>query len=236
MPSASLFPKPDQSWPTWAMILYWVVASILMIVVLGGLAVRMFKFIPKGSAGLLTRRCRPVIRNGDYVRKGPGIHWVIPFTDNIEDISLLDDVTNCASVLAENKQTKKQYVAEVRPTWCVIDTPTDLHNAIFRAKNLAEIVETEVMCAVGVAIEAAKKIRSREEVQKRALKSCRKYLRKTYGINLKKLGLVSVARVPVQVLGDTLGSQQAAEEVRQPGIAAVVGATVTDIGAAVHAQ
>lgn len=225
--SMGIFPKPQPSWPMWAHVLYWSVVGIILLVMLGGTLIKMFKFIKKGRAGILVRRGYPVLRGGEPVRKGPGIHPVIPFIDSIDDECVLDRVSNCSAVLAENNKTQRQYAAEVRPTWCVIDTPWGLHNALFKADKLEEIVETEIMCAIGVAIEDAENVRSRKEIMKRARKECVKYLRKTYGVDLRKLGLVSVVRVPVQVLGDTLGTNTT------DGVTpAVAGAKVRQLGAA----
>lgn len=198
------FPKPQVGWPMWAVILYWTVVGIIVLVMLAGTLVKMFKFIKKGHAGLLVRRGQPVIKNGEYVRKGPGIHPVFPFVDSIEDECVLDQITPCSSVLAENNG--RQYAGIARPKWCIIDTPKGLHNSMFKADKLTEIVETEVMCAIGEATEEADNPLDRKEVTTRALKACVMTLRDEYGVNLKKIGLVSVVRVPVQVLGDTLGN------------------------------
>jgi hypothetical protein len=235
--STSLFPKPDGSWPIWAIWLYWIIASILIIAFLGTAAKKMFKFIPKGHSGILTRRCRPVVRNGEYVRKGPGIHWIIPFTDNIVDDCVLNRVSDCAFVLAENSQdsNKRKFVAEVQPTWHVVDTPLDLHNAIFKAENLEVVVSTEVRVAVGKAVRQAEDVTNLRAIEKHALKLCRKFLRKTYGVKLLKLGLVSVTRVPEQVLGDLLGSGQPSDDTSGVS-AAQLGATVSTIGGLAQAQ
>lgn len=208
MPTMGFVPKPQDSWPTWLVVTYYIVMGIIALGFLGVMVLKTFKYLKRGRAGIKTRRGVPrVDENGEYMRVGPGIHPVIPFLDNIEDESVLNVVTNCTSVLAEHKESEgksRQYVAEVRPTWHIIDTALDLHNAIFLAEDIRDIVATETMCAVGEAIEKAQDVSDRREVTALALGLCADTLNE-YGVEVVKLGLVSVVRVPVQVLGDMLG-------------------------------
>lgn len=228
MPTMGFIPKPQENWPTWLVIVYYAVMIIVSLGFLVVMILKTFVYLKRGRAGIKTRRGVPRTNElGEYMRVGPGIHPMIPFLDTIEDESVLNRVTNCSSVLAENK--KSQYVAEVRPTWHIIDTALDLHNAIFLAEDVKDIVETEAMCAVGEAIETAENVRDRQEVTRLALGLCSETLAK-YGVALDKLGLVSVVRVPVQVLGDLLGSNSDDGEVNPTQRAGALPVTLGLVG------
>jgi hypothetical protein len=215
-------PKPQPDWPIWVTVLYWIFVSIIAIVALGGTVMKMFKFIKKGNAGLLLRGGRPVIRNGDYVRKGPGIHPVVPFTDTIDDLSVQEKVAdNPLSLLFEKKD--KQYAAVARPKWRVIDTPQGLHDALFVAEHPSHIVELEVLCAIAAAVTDAVNVDDQKAIETTAFEQCSTALRDKYGIELTKLGLMPIVRIPVQVLGDTLGSTGDPDELHLlPRVAASV--------------
>jgi len=222
-----LIPKPQDNWPTWAVILYY---SLLTIIGVGFVVVtilKTFRYLKKGQAGIKTRRGVPRTKNyGEYLRVGPGIHPVIPFVDSIEDISVLDQVTSCPLVISEGKG--KQYGLEVRVTWKVIDDPLDLHNAIFRAKSIEDIVTAEVMSAIAEGVEEVEKAGDRREIARIALARCSDTLKK-YGIKIIRLSLVG-GRTQVQVLVDGQSSDDETSPVADAATSPVTNAGLATLG------
>jgi regulator of protease activity HflC (stomatin/prohibitin superfamily) len=206
---AGFIPKPDDGWPTWAVVVYYIVMTIIGLGVVAVMIIKTFKFLKKGQAGIRVRRGRPVIKNGEYAYVGPGIHPMVPFVDSIEEISVLGTTTDLPVFLAERgnaEQRNCQYVIDAKPTWYVIDTPQGVHDAIFTQKNLEESVTAQFCKALNRAVESAEDPTRKDQVEADALSACEANLRKI-GVKVSDMGLISVTKVPVQVLGELLNPE-----------------------------
>lgn len=209
---AGFLPKPDDSWPKWVVVAYYIIMAIICLGFVAVMIIKTFKFIKKGHAGIKVRRGQPVIRDGEYVYVGPGIHPMIPFLETIEDVSVQDTTTDLPVLLAETKDGEKkvQHVIDAAPTWCVINSPQGVHDAIFIAKNLEETVASKIRKALNRAVVAASDPSNVISVELAAQALCEQELL-TYGVQAKDMGLISVTRIPVQVLGELLNPDGQAE-------------------------
>jgi hypothetical protein len=217
---AAFLPKPDDSWPKWLVVVYYIVMAVICLGMIAVMVIKTFKFIKKGHAGIKVRRGQPIIRDGGYVYVGPGIHPMIPFLDSIEDISIQDVTTDLPMLLAETikDKLKVQHVIDAAPTWGVINTPDGVHDAIFIPKNLEETVSSKLRKSLNRAVVSAENPSDVVAVEAAALVLCNAEL-VSYGVLAKDMGLISVARVSVQVLGELLNPDGApvTENVAQLG-------------------
>lgn len=202
---AGFLPKPDDSWPKWLVVVYYIIMAVICLGFVAVMVIKTFKFIKKGHAGIKVRRGQPVIRDGEYVYVGPGIHPMIPFLETIEDISVQDETTDLPVFFAEKGRDKKkvQYIIDAAPTWCVINTPQGVHDAVFLPKKLEETVSSKMRKALSRAVVSADDPSDVNAVESAAESLCYKELL-PYGVQAKDMGLISVTRVPVQVLGELL--------------------------------
>lgn len=221
---AGFLPKPDDSWPKWLVVVYYVVMAIIGLCVVAVMIIKTFKFIKKGNAGIKVRKGRPILRDGQYVYVGPGIHPMIPFLDSIEDISVQDTTTDLPMLLAEREGV--QHIVDAAPTWCVIDSPQGVHDAIFNTKNLEETVAAWLRKSLNRAVESADDLALKDILEASASSFCQVELA-GIGVMVKDMGLISVARVPGQVLGELLnpeGAKMVAD------VARIGGAVATGLG------
>lgn len=221
---AGFLPKPNDSWPKWLVVVYYIIMVVICLGFVAVMIIKTFKFIKKGHAGIKVRRGQPVIRDGEYVYVGPGIHPMIPFLETIEDISVQDTTTDLPMLLAETKDGEKkvQHVIDAAPTWCVVNSPQGVHDAIFIAKNLEETVASKIRKALNRAVVAAADPSDVNAVELAAQALCDQELL-TYGVQAKDMGLISVTRIPVQVLGELLnpdGQSEMADVARLGGAVA----------------
>lgn len=219
---AGFIPKPSDSWPQWAVVVYYIVMVIICLGFVAVMIIKTFKFLKKGQAGIRVRRGQPVIRNGEYCYVGPGIHPMIPFVDSIEDLSIQAVTTDLPLFLAEREN--RQYAIDAKPTWNVINTPQGVHDALFVPKNLEESVTSHLCKALNRAVESDDvDLADKDAVEAKAEELCRDHLRQI-GVQVSDAGLTSVTRVPVQVLGELLnpeGFGQISEVGKMGGAAAV---------------
>ncbi len=219
---AGILPKPTDSWPTWLVVIYWIVMAIVGLGFLGVMIIKTFKFMKKGRAGILVRRGNPVLRDGKYVYKGPGIHPMFPFLDSIEDESVLQTTTNMPPFLAEKEEdddTKVQYIIDARPAWRVENNAQAVHDSIFGANNLEEAVVRIIAKSFNRAVEGVENPNDKDSVE-REMAATSKAILGQHGVLLDDPGLISVTRVPVQVLGELIG--QSAQSVKNGAAAGVV--------------
>lgn len=209
-------PKPQSTWPVWLQVLYYIVAGIVVLTVIGGPLVKSIKFVPKSHAGMRTRNAKPRRRE---VRKGeawkpdedgmiwwyvpPGIHVVVPFLDNIETVSVQDDMVDIPNPRVERTADGKQTLPDVVLNWRVIDNPQGVHDALFNAKNLENTVVGFGRAAVGQAAEESTLEDAREDIEAKILELAKPKLLK-YGVQPLDAAIASVPRSGEQVLGDAL--------------------------------
>lgn len=201
---AGFIPKPSDGWPQWAVVIYYIVMAIIGLGFVAVMIIKTFKFLKKGQAGIRVRRGQPVIRNGEYCYVGPGIHPMIPFVDSIEDLCVLAVTTDLPLFLAEREN--RQQAIDAKPTWSVINTPQGVHDALFVPKNLEESVISCICKALNRAVESDVDLADKDAVEAKAKTLCQDQLSQI-GVKVNDMGLISVTRVPVQVLGELLNPE-----------------------------
>lgn len=238
-------PKPQPSWPIWAHVLYYIAVGLVVLTFIGGPLVKSIKFVPKSHAGMRTRNAKPRRRK---VKKrevllgwkpdadgkiwwyvSPGMHVVVPFLDNIETISVQDDMVDIPNPRVERTADRKQTLPDVVLNWRVIDSPQGVHDALFNAKNLESTVIGFGRAAVGQAAEESTPDDAREDIEGKILKLAEPKLLK-YGVQPLDAAIASVPRSGEQVLGDALNGDSPGGDQESGGSGVAKGRVVATLG------
>lgn len=214
---AGFLPKPTDNWPTWLVVVYYIVVGLIGLGFVAVMIIKTFKFLKKGQAGIRVRRGQPVIKDGEFAYVGPGIHPMIPFVDSIEEINVQEQIAEMKPVLVERDRC--QSIIDASPTWRVTNTPQGVHDALFVPRGLESSVVAIMRVALNRAYETTPTPQDKSAVGELACQLAASDLSKN-GVELIRPGIASITRVPVQVLGDLLGSGAEASDVAKGAAAA----------------
>lgn len=164
-------------------------------------AFKSFKKVPPGEMGLRTRWDVPRQKNGKYRVVNPGPRIMLPFSDSIKTISVLDRSNDLEDITVD--RACGQIVVKSSVTWGVIPDPEgeSLYRALYVAENLKEGVTNICWNGLNTVLNGIsdEEFKRKGSIYGNLQDECRDKL-DGYGVDLRRLDLGTNALTPAQVI------------------------------------